>query len=326
MADKNHPRRGSLAYKPMKRAARMYPQIKLPEDDIAAGTVAGFAGYKAGMTRVLRIDDEQDSPTKGQEVADAVTVIECPPLTVYGVRAYEMTADGENPHVDWIADTLTDELERTVNVPDEGTDAEDTIADNLDELSDLRLLVHTQPWKSAVGKKKPEVFEVPIGGDDVATKWETAQDLVGQELSVSEIFDSGQYVDAIGTTKGKGFQGPVKRHGVKTLSHKTQKSSRKAGNIGPWHPDHTTWKIPQPGGKGVNTRTEHNKRILTIDDDVADVNPEGGFTNYGEIRDGNEYLLVKGSVPGPEKRLIMFRHAVRMDGYPENPEITHIKK
>ncbi len=326
MADKNHPRRGSLAYKPMSRAKRMYPQIKLPEDDVKSGTVAGFAGYKAGMTRVLRIDDEQDSPTKGQEIADAVTIIECPPLQVYGVRAYETSADGEHPRVDWVADNLSEELERKVKTPDGGNDAEDEIADNLDALSDIRLLVHTQPWKSAVGKKKPEVFEIPIGGSDVAAKWETAQELVGQELPASEIFDNGQYVDAISTTKGKGFQGPVKRHGVKTLSHKTQKSSRKAGNIGPWHPDHTTWKIPQPGGKGVNTRTEHNKRILQIGEDVDEVNPDGGFTNYGELQGGNEYLIVKGSVPGPEKRLIMFRHAVRMDGYAENPDITHIKK
>lgn len=324
MADKNHPRRGSLAYKPMTRAKRMYPQIKLPEDALEDGTIAGFAGYKAGMTRVLRIDDERDSPTKGQEVADAVTVIECPPLKVYGVRAYKMTAQGKAPETDWIADDVDENLQRKVKAS--GNDAESDIADNLDEHADLRLLVHTQPEKSSVGKKKPEAFEVPLGGKKVEAKWETAQELVGEELPVSEIFDNGQYVDAIATTKGKGFQGPVKRHGVKTLPRKTQGSARKAGNIGPWHPDHTTWKIPQPGRMGVNTRTEHNKRILTISDDVDAVNPDGGFTNYGHIRDGNEYLLVKGSVPGPEKRLIMFRPAVRMDGYPEDPEITHIKK
>lgn len=323
MADKNHPRRGSLAYKPMTKAKRLYPQIKPPEQ-LEEGQIAGFAGYKAGMTRVLRIDDEQDSPTKGQEVADAVTVIECPPLNVYGVRAYETTPQGDNPFVDVIADNLDPDLDRKVKTPKEGNDAADQVEENIDDLSDIRLLVHTQPKQSAVGKKRPEVFEVPIGGNSAADKWEKAQELLGTELQAEDVFDDGQYVDAISITRGKGFQGPVKRHGVKTLSHKTQKSNRKAGNIGPWHPDHTSWKVPQPGRMGANKRTEMNKRVLQIGEDGDNVTPEGGFNNYGVIK-GN-YLIIKGSVPGPEKRLIMFRPATRNDGFPENPEITHIKK
>ncbi len=322
MADKNHPRRGSLAYKPMTKADRLYPQIKPPEG-LEEGQLAGFAGYKAGMTRVLRIDDEQDSPTQGQEVADAVTVIECPPLKVYGVRAYEQTPRGEAPYVDVIADNIDPELERKVNVQD-GNDASDQVEENIDDLSNIRLLVHTQPKRSGMGKKKPEVFEIPIGGDNVEDKWEQAQELLGTELTAEDVFDDGQYIDVIGITKGKGFQGPVKRHGVKTLSHKTQKSNRKAGNIGPWHPDHTSWKVPQPGRMGANKRTELNKRILQVGEDGDEITPDGGFNNYGVVKDN--YLIVKGSVPGPEKRLIMFRPAARNDGYPENPEITHIKK
>lgn len=323
MADKNHPRRGSLAYKPQTRAQRMYPQITPPEET-EDGEIVGFGGYKAGMTRVLRIDDEQNSPTKGQEVADAVTVIECPPLTVYGVRAYQRTPDGDQPLTDVIADNVSSTLDRKVETP-AGNDADEEIEDALEagDVTDIRLLVHTQPEQTGVGKKKPEVFEIPIGGDDVDAKWEQAQDLLGTDISIGDVFEDGQYVDIIGVTKGKGFQGPVKRHGVKTLSHKTQKSNRKAGNIGPWHPDHTSWKVPQPGRMGVNTRTELNKRLLTIDDDTDRINPDGGFTNYGEIQ--NDYVVVKGSVPGPEKRLIMFRPAVRKDGYSENPDITHIK-
>ncbi|MDY6773979.1 MAG: 50S ribosomal protein L3 [Candidatus Nanohaloarchaea archaeon] len=320
MVDKSHPRRGSLGYKPQRRAPRPYPQLDLPEE-AEEGEPAGFAGYKAGMTRVLRIDDERDSPTKGQEVADAVTVLEVPPLKVYGVRAYWITEEGENPLTEVYAENVSSQLDRKAVVPDR-TD-KDTIEEKLEELSDLRLLVHTQPWEAGVSKKKPEVFEMPIGGEEVERKWDVAQELLGTGIQVSDVVESGQYVDTIGITKGKGFEGPVRRHGVKTLSHKTQKSNRKAGNIGPWHPDHTRWTVPQPGGTGYNKRTELNKRILQIGEDAEEVNPEGGFKNYGELE--NDYVIVKGSVPGSAKRLIMFRPAVRNGEYPENPEITHIE-
>ncbi|MDY6768845.1 MAG: 50S ribosomal protein L3 [Candidatus Nanohaloarchaea archaeon] len=321
MAEKSHPRRGSLGYKPQRRAQRQYPTLTPPEE-AGDGELTGFAGYKAGMTRVLRIDDERDSPTKGQEVADAVTVLEVPPLNVYGIRAYGVTESGENPLTEVYADNISADLERKAVVPDR-TDVA-TLEERSDEITDIRLLVHTQPREAGIGKKTPEVFEMPIGGDDPEQKLEVGKDLLGTELSVDDVTDAGQYVDTISVTKGKGFQGPVKRHGVKTLSHKTQKSNRKAGNIGPWHPDHTKWTVPQPGGMGYNKRTELNKRILDIGDEPESVNPEGGFKNYGEVE--TTYVLVKGSVPGPAKRLIMFRPAVRTGEYPENPEITHIER
>ncbi len=320
MADKNHPRRGSLAYKPQARAPRPYPQLTPPEET-EDGELVGFAGYKVGMTRVLRIDDERDSPTKGQEVADAVTVLEVPPLQAYGIRAYHMTENGENPLTDVHADNLSSDLPRKGVQPSD-TDQDD-LAEMLDEVSDIRLLVHTQPREAGIGKKTPEVFEMPIGGDDVEQKYEVAQDYLGTEIAVDDVVAPGQYVDTMAVTTGKGFQGPVKRHGVKTLSHKTQKSSRKAGNIGPWHPDHTSWKVPQPGGQGFNERTEFNKRLLTVDDDGDAVTPDGGFTGYGEVK--SRYVLVKGSVPGSTKRLIMFRPATRKRNYPEDPEITYIR-
>ncbi|MDY6761559.1 MAG: 50S ribosomal protein L3 [Candidatus Nanohaloarchaea archaeon] len=321
MADKNHPRRGSLGYKPQRRAKRPYPQLTPPEET-EAGEPVGFAGYKAGMTRVLRIDDEFESPTKGQEVADAVTVVEVPPIAVYGIRAYGVTAQGETPLTEVYADNISASLDRAAVVPD-GTDVS-TLEEREDDISDIRLLVHTQPEQAGIGKKTPEVFEMPVGGDTVEEKLDVATDLLGTELSVDEVLDDGEYVDTISVTKGKGFQGPVKRHGVKTLSHKTQKSNRKAGNIGPWHPDHTKWTVPQPGGMGYNKRTELNKRVLAVGDNPAEVTPESGFKNYGEVE--STYLLVKGSVPGPAKRLIMLRPAARKDDYPENPEITHIER
>ena len=49
--------------------------------------VLGFAGYKVGMTHVAYVDNSE-SPTKGQEVVSAATIIEVPPMTIYGMRCY----------------------------------------------------------------------------------------------------------------------------------------------------------------------------------------------------------------------------------------------
>lgn len=321
MARKRKPRSGSLGYKPQKRAERLHPSLKTVKDS-GENKPLGFAGYKAGMTRVLRIEDRQEAENKGQEVADAVTVLECPPLAVYGMRLYTETSEGEKVFKDVLGDDLHAELDRAIDTPDEGHDV-DEVEEHLDDLSDIRLLVHTQPYRTEIGQKKPQIFEIPVGGS-IEEQYEYAAEAIDGEIRVSEVLDEGEYTDVIGITKGKGIEGPVERHGVKPLPRKTQGISRKAGNLGPWHPDHTSWKVPQAGQTGNVRRTEENKRLLRSGEDPSEVNVEGGFTNYGEL--DNEYVLVKGSVPGPSKRLIMLRSAIRKDSYPENPEITHIEK
>lgn len=321
MVDKHHPRRGSLGYKPQTRAARLYPQLT-PPDGLEAGQLAGFGGYKAGMTRVLRIDDEKNSATQGQEVADAVTVIEVPPLTVYGIRVYQRTPQGDQPWADVVAEDIDDRVHRKLPAAG-GSGARDRVAEQLDAVSDVRLLVHSRPWDSGLGKKTPELFELPIGGMNVEEKWARADELFGTDIDVSDVIKPGQYIDIVAVTKGKGFTGPVKRHGVKTLGRKTQKSDRKPGNIGPWHPDHTSWKVPQAGRAGSNQRTELNKRVLAVEDDPETATPDGGFKNYGVLR--NTSMIVKGSVPGPEKRFVLLRPATRKQDYATNPQITHIE-
>ncbi len=114
----------------------------------------------------------------------------------------------------------------------------------------------------------------------------------------------------------------MQRHGVKVLPHNSQKKRRRAGNLGPWHPDKTSWKVPQAGRSGVNRRTEINKRILKIGDEPDQINPDSGFKKYGEVK--SKWIAIKGSVPGPAKRFINLRSALRKDGYKKDPEITYI--
>ena len=56
-------------------------------------------------------------------------------------------------------------------------------------------------------------------------------------------------------------------------------------------------------------RTELNKWLLKIGDKMEEINPKGGFTRYGVVK--NPYVIFKGSIAGPKKRLIRFNHAIR---------------
>ena len=79
---------------PRKRARREVPRIRYwPEVD-GPPRLLGFAGYKAGMTHVIMIEDRERSPNAGKEVAVPATIIETPPLVVIAVRAYEKTPYG----------------------------------------------------------------------------------------------------------------------------------------------------------------------------------------------------------------------------------------
>lgn len=266
------------------------------------------------------------------EVFTPVTIIETPPLTVMGIRAYERTSRGLKTLTDVLADDLKEDLERRINLPKnyDKDKALDKIEENKDYIEEVRVLVHTNPrLVTGVPKKKPEIFECGLGGKDPQEKLEYALELLGKDVKISEIFSEGEYVDTIAVTKGKGFQGPVKRWGIKIQNAKTARSGkgRHIGSLGPWTPSRTMWRVPQAGQTGYHRRTEYNKMIMKIgtSDEVEKINPKGGFIRYGLVR--NDYLLVKGSVPGPTKRLIMLRKAIRPKVRQEKPpEITYIHK
>jgi large subunit ribosomal protein L3 len=126
-------------------------------------------------------------------------------------------------------------------------------------------------------------------------------------------------------TKGKGFQGPVKRWGVKILPRKSDEGRRQVGTLGPWSPPRVMWTVPAAGQMGYHQRTDFNKRILKLGNDGKDITPPGGFLRYGPVK--GDFVVVAGSVPGPTKRLIQLRRAVRSPpGAPTHPpSITHMR-
>ncbi len=163
------------------------------------------------------------------------------------------------------------------------------------------MIVYTQPRLIGL-KKKPELFELGIGGKDNKARLDYAQGLLTKEIKISDVFKENQFIDTHSVTKAKGFQGTVKRFGVKIRQHKSEKTKRGIGNLGAWTPKRTSWTVAQAGKMGFHQRTEHNKLSLKVSSDPKDINPKGGFLNYGLVK--GDYILLKGSVAGTRKRLI----------------------
>ena len=319
MPKRHRPRRGSLAFSPRKRARSEICRIK--RDQLAVGRkIQGFAGYKAGMTHLILIDDRPNSLTARMEIAIPATIIETPPMRVEGVRLYKNTYYGEQVVTEaWAGAT-------TGGGGDIGAlDERIKSYSNKFALS-LHLIASTQPeLVSGVPKKKHELMEIKMSGD-VEKDLDYAKEVLGKELRVKEVVKEGDFVDVTAVTTGKGTQGPVKRWGVMTQIAKAARSGRgrHVGTLGGWKPRRLRWRVPQLGQTGYQQRTEYNKRILKIGEKGEEITPTGGFVRYGIVR--NEYILLKGSVPGPRKRLIRISHAIRIHPKLGIPEIVYISK
>ncbi len=306
-----------MQYWPRKRARRIYPRCRSwPEIDETKPL--GFYGYKVEMLHAIVLDNRLKSRTKGEKIAMPITLIECPPLNIYSIRLYKQTDHGLKAAKEIVVsnDKL---LARKIPVAKELKQELSRI--DITEFDDLRLIVYTSTHQTPRGQKTPEMFELALGGS-LQNKFEFAKQHIGKQLRVSDVFAEGEQVDVAGVTKGKGFQGTVKRFGVGIKQHKSEKTKRGAGNLGAWTPSHVLPTVPQPGKMGFHTRTEKNKWLVKISNEP--INPVGGFNHYGPVK--NEYILLKGSVPGPPKRLIRLYKAKRPSKrYPtEPPQIESI--
>ena len=334
MGTTHKPKRGSMAFSPRKRARRHFGRVKSwPDTQSTEVRVQGFAGWKAGMTHVLLLDTNPGSPSSGQEVRKAVTVVEVPPMRVLGVRGYRMTVYGMQTAGEAWADSekLSESIpELSRRVPKRFEHDSEAHHAALSEkagsggLCEVRLLVATQPHTmNSTSSKTPELMEMGLTGGDLQAQLEWAKERFGSEIGIKDVFLDGADIDVIGITKGKGWQGSIKRFGIKLLSHKNSKRRRQGGNMGDFGTGYVRKTIRQAGQLGYHQRTEFNKRILRISKpEDNEITPDGGFLHYGEVR--NPYIIIQGSLPGPAKRLLRFRDAVRPRTGQSAVEITYV--
>ncbi|MHA2270610.1 MAG: 50S ribosomal protein L3 [Candidatus Hodarchaeales archaeon] len=328
---KHAPRRGSLGVWPRKKAKRHTGRWRnWPQDDFSEPKLLGFAGYKAGMTHAAIIEGRKTSPSYKQEAIIAVTVIETPPVTPWAIRLYKEER-GRLATLDeaW-ASELEPRLRKRITLPASLDDDEkngdqklEKLREQLNEATEVRVLTHTNPTMAGTPQKAPDIIEIKIGGPSVEATFDYAVSKLGENISISEVFNDGDFIDTAAVTKGKGFQGPVKRFGIKILPRKKNKSRRVVGCIGPWHPARVMWTVPRAGQMGYHHRTHYNARILKIGVDGEEITPAGGFKRYGEVQ--KEHILLKGSVAGAPKRLIRLRSPMRPSSVVyDAPALTYV--
>ncbi len=290
------PRRGSLQFYPRVRAKRIYSRIrrwpKLNEVKLL-----GLAGYKVGMAHVMFIDERKNSPTNGQTISIPVTILDVPKIKILGIVFYGIDKFRRKVQKGiLLAKNLDKDLKRKISLPKKnfGKEVENPV--------DVTVLVYTLP-EGRGGKKKPEIFEVAIGGKDVNEKLKYAKEILGKQISVKDIFKEGDVVDVVSVTKGKGFEGAIKRFGARLESKKSDRGRRMISPIGEDVPRKTNWRVPMSGQMGFFQRTEKNKQILMIGEKI-----DHGFHKYGKVN--GEYIILSGSVPGPRKRLIRLKFSM----------------
>jgi len=187
----------------------------------------------------------------------------------------------------------------------------------------IRAICHTQIGKVGLVQKKAHIKEIQINGGTTAEKVDFVRNLFEQQVKLADCFSQDEMVDIIGSTKGHGFNGVVTRWGCTRLPRKTHRGLRKVACIGTWHPTRVQFQVPRSGQRGYHHRTEINKKIYRIGKNIKEdphgamtendlteksITPMGGFPHFGHVRE--DWLMLKGTVMGPRKRVITLRKSL----------------
>ena len=179
-----------------------------------------------------------------------------------------------------------------------------------------KLATKASAGHTAKANTTPKRFFKEIKGVDIN------EYTVGQEVK-ADIFTAGEVIDVTGTTKGKGFQGVIKRHGQSRgpMGHGSH-YHRRPGSMGTMRPMRVFKGKKLPGHMGTLTVTIQNLEVVAVDVE-------------------NNVILIKGNVPGPKKGLVVIKSAVKANGkvnemenlityvteeVKEAPEATEIEK
>jgi large subunit ribosomal protein L3 len=260
----------------------------------------------------MTIDDKEKTPNYGKPLMNHSTVISLPPLKIVGIRGYSEDAYGKHAIFDvYSKDSIKDLSTKYKTKYSE--DGLNKASDKLENTRYLNAIVAVFPHRIGISQKTPFIFEVPVSGKDIRSKFDYLKSKLGQEVRASEVFKTGQNIDVHGITRGKGVEGPVTRFGVKRKQHKSRKSVRAVGTLGPISPAVVMYTVARQGQMGFHQRTEYNKRILLMSNtektDITNINPKGGFKHFGLVE--GDYMIVRGTIPGVPKRLIKLRQPIR---------------
>uniref|UniRef100_A0A0K0F852 60S ribosomal protein L3 (inferred by orthology to a human protein) n=2 Tax=Strongyloides TaxID=6247 RepID=A0A0K0F852_STRVS len=340
------PRHGSMGFTPKKRSRRHRGKCKaFPKDDPSKPVhLTAFMGFKAGMTHIVREVEKPGSKVNKKEVVEAVTIIETPPMVIFGIVGYIDTPRGPRVLKTVFAEHLSEDCKRrfykswyrskkkafTKYAKKWQDDAgKKSIESDLEKMkkycSSIRVLAHTQMKVLKKQQKKAHIMEIQVNGGTIADKIEWAKEKLEKQIPVEQVFSQDELIDCIGVTKGKGFKGVTSRWHTKKLPRKTHKGLRKVACIGAWHPSRVAFTVARAGQKGYHHRTEMNKKVFRIgkscltaegknngatefDLTEKSVNPMGGFPHYGLVN--QDFIMIRGSCMGSKKRVITLRKSL----------------
>ena len=304
------PHRGSLAYLPRCRAKSMEARIRAwPKVNSDEPKLLAHAGFKAGCVQIVNIDDREKTPNHGKQLVSLATVIATPPILIIGIRGYSIDSRGKHAEFDYHADNLPKYISQFITTKENSLNNSEKL---LKKIKEIYAIIAVRPRNAGLSQKKPYIFEVSVKGGDVKKQFTFLQGLLGKEVKIDQVFDVGATVDAAAITKGKGWEGPITRWGVKRKQHKSRKSVREVGSLGPISPQYVMYTVPRAGQRGFHQRIEYNKRIMLMDNTENSkfkINPDGGFKHFGNVN--GDFVIVRGSVPGTYNRLIKLRSQIR---------------
>lgn len=296
------------------------------------------------MTHIVRDLDRPGSKNHKKEIVEAVTVMEAPPMIVVGMVGYVKTPRGLRCLKTVWAQHLPEQFKRvyyknwsrskkkaftkysTNMLSSKGKAHYQRDVNKIKQFACVvRLIAIGQVKLCRIGQKKAHVMEIQINGGTISDKVDFGLKLFETAVPVDHVFQESEVIDVIGVTRGHGFEGVVHRWGVTRLPRKTHKGLRKVACIGAWHPARVGYSVPRAGQHGYHHRVQANKKIYKIgksmlvdkanarcETDLTDktINPLGGFVRYGLVRE--DYLIIKGAVQGPVKRVITLRKPLRV--------------
>ncbi len=227
--------------------------------------IKGLLARKVGMTQVF-------GPT-GEVVP--VTVIKAGPCLVTQIRT--MDRDGYEA----IQIGFEEVAERKLTLPEKGH-----LAPAYSTLYERGVSPSQEGVLGQIGKRVKYLQEFPA---EPITEYQ-----VGDVIDVG-MFQSGQHVDVVGKSKGRGFAGVVKRHGFRggPRTHGQSDRLRAPGSIGGGTAPSRVWKGQRMAGR------MGGKHVTVQNLEVVEVIPE------------KHLLLVRGNVPGPRNVLLQVKHAVK---------------
>lgn len=316
-ARKRHsPRRGSLAYSPRVRAKSMEARIRAwPKIDSSEPQILAHCGFKAGCVQIVSIDDRDKVPNAGKQLVSLGTVLVTPPILILGIRGYSKDNNGRHAEFDVYAEYIPKNIAKEIKIKNVAGSIEDA-EKKLKHIKEVFAIVAVSPRAAGLEQKKPYIFEALVSGgnNDIAKQFTHVKELLGKEIKIDQIFETGATVDVAAITKGKGWQGVIQRWGVKKKQHKSRKTVREVGSLGPISPQSVMYTVPRAGQMGFHQRVEYDKRIMIMGNTESDnnsirINPDGGYKHFGLVK--GDFIILKGSVPGTYKRLIKLRSQIR---------------